>query len=74
MKDTVECINGDITGKTLAKRTARNTVGGGCSVGGAALGQVLIPLPFVGAAVGGFFGSMLGKGVSSLCGLYSEDD
>ena len=46
--------------------TSVNTIIGG--VGGALVGQVAIPVPVLGAAVGGFVGVLAGKGIGSLEG------
>lgn len=74
VKDSVEYSRGDITGKTLAKRTGRNVVKGGASVGGAVLGQIVIPIPVIGAMAGGLVGSGVGWFAGWGTGLYDEDD
>ena len=63
----------DVISSTEAKRqytvetiTSVNTVAGG--VGGAIVGQVAIPVPVLGAAVGGFVGVLAGKGIGYLEG------
>ena len=63
----------DVISSTEAKRqytvetiTSVNTVAGG--VGGAIIGQVAIPVPVLGAFVGGFGGVLAGKGIGYLEG------
>lgn len=73
-KDAYELSQGSISGATFAKRQARNVTSSGSSVGFAVLGQAVIPIPVVGAAVGGVVGSFLGKSLGSLFGWYDEDD
>lgn len=72
VKDSADYADGKISGEVLAKRTARNTLGGGGSVGGAIAGQALIPIPFVGAMIGGVVGSLVGKGLSWGFGWFEE--
>ena len=61
---------------TVETITSVNTVAGG--VGGAIIGQVAIPVPVLGAAVGGFVGVLAGKGIGYLEGrtaaLLIKDD
>ena len=53
-QNTVECIT---SGSTVA-----------LGIGGAVLGQIIIPVPGVGAAAGGFVGTVVGKGLGYLTG------
>ena len=51
---------------TVQSFTSANTVIGGTA--GAIVGQVTIPVPVVGAVVGGFVGVLAGKGLGNLEG------
>ena len=53
-QNTVECIT---SGSTVA-----------LGIGGAVLGRIIIPVPGVGAAAGGFVGTVAGKGLGYLTG------
>jgi len=55
-------LNSNSLGEAV-KKTAEIVVKTGYSVGGALLGQTLIPIPILGAAIGSFFGSLIGSGV-----------
>lgn len=43
-----------------AGNTLKSSVQMGCSYGGALIGQALIPIPYVGGAIGGYVGSFIG--------------
>ncbi|MBZ0234737.1 MAG: hypothetical protein K8M05_20570 [Deltaproteobacteria bacterium] len=58
--DAFKLGRGQIDGSEFAIRTTRSVVVGVAAYQGAALGQVLIPIPVLGAAIGGFLGSTLG--------------
>ena len=81
--DVVNIFRGRISGRQLFKNTVNTaaTVVGGTAgwLGGAAVGQMLIPIPGVGAVVGGLIGSIGdggigGKAANTVMGEFIEDD
>ena len=45
---------------------AKGLVRGGCAIIGTILGQILLPIPFVGAFVGGLIGAFIGQALGML--------
>ncbi len=61
MVDAYRLSQGEISATQFGDRTAGGCVAGVAGMYGAAAGQVLIPIPVVGALVGSFVGSLLGS-------------
>ena len=59
--DAVQYHNGGISGTELVANTASNALGIPGGLVGAAIGQALIPIPFVGGLVGGVIGAVAGN-------------
>lgn len=81
--DIANIFRGRISGKQLFKNLTNTaaTIGGGTAgwVGGAAIGQAIIPIPGVGAVIGGLVGSFVaggaaGKVTDTVLGAFIEDD
>jgi hypothetical protein len=65
IRDGIRLHNGEIQSSEFAARTATNSVVAAAGVGGAMIGQALIPFPVLGALVGSVVGSLVGRlGVS----------
>lgn len=59
VSDSIKVFKGEMSKEEFAERCIRNSVVVAAGVGGAYLGQALIPIPILGAMIGNFVGSML---------------
>ncbi len=60
-----------LSGRISAKQLFKNSAVGASGIGGSLIGQALIPIPIVGAVVGGMIGGFVAK---SALDAYIEDD